>query len=67
LLLTMAGAAAQADDAPVAAVGVFDVAAFWEARDWRLDAAVFTEISAVNASDVAIKLPADQAPEDESR
>ncbi|MDH3640760.1 MAG: hypothetical protein OES38_01605 [Gammaproteobacteria bacterium] len=28
--------------------------------DWRLDPAIFTEISPVNAPEVAIKLPADQ-------
>jgi len=28
--------------------------------DWRLDPAIFTEISPVNAPEVAIKLPEDQ-------
>jgi hypothetical protein len=29
-------------------------------RDWRLDPAIFTDISPVNAPDIAIKLPEDQ-------
>ena len=28
--------------------------------DWRLDPAIFTDISPVNAPDIAVKLPADQ-------
>ena len=31
-----------------------------DARRWRLDAAVFTEITPFTAPDIAIKLPADQ-------
>ena len=33
-------------------------------RDWRLDSAVFTEISPVTAAEIAIKLPEDQREED---
>ncbi len=33
-------------------------------RDWRLDPAVFTEISPVTATEIAIKLPEDQREED---
>lgn len=33
-------------------------------RDWRLDPVVFTEISPVTASEIAIKLPEDQREED---
>ena len=33
-------------------------------RDWRLDPAIFTDISPVNAPAVAIKLPEDQREEE---
>lgn len=33
-------------------------------RDWRLDPAVFTEISPVTAAEIAIRLPEDQREED---
>ncbi len=33
-------------------------------RDWRLDPVVFTEISPVTATEIAIKLPEDQREED---
>ncbi len=33
-------------------------------RDWRLDPAVFTDISPVTATEIAIKLPEDQRDED---
>ncbi len=34
-----------------------------ERRDWHLDTAVFTEISPVTATEIAIKLPKDQQEE----
>jgi len=47
----------------LAAEATYQVQADQVRYDWRLDPAIFTDISPVNAPDIAIKLPADQREE----
>lgn len=54
-----------ASELPVStdAEAAHQVEADQERRNWRLDPAIFTDISLVNAPEVAIKLPEDQREE----
>ena len=69
LVVLMWSASGLAEEIPVDAVELD--AESWQRieepaarRDWRLDPVVFTEISPVTATEIAIKLPEDQREED---
>ena len=70
--ISSAGGYSHADDQSLPSIDVpvgpdaeaaHQVAAEQVQRDWRLDPAIFTDISPVNAPEIAIKLPEDQLEE----
>lgn len=71
VLMTAAAATSHAAEQPLPpdlpagtdAQAAHQVRADQARRDWRLDPAIFTDISPVNAPEIAVKLPEDQREE----